>query len=184
MWTDTFQTDPFYQAVTAIDAGDVDRLQRLLDAYPSLAADRLDEAPEWLKRQVGDAASGFFKRPYLLWFVAEDPVRNGRLPSNVADIIRFIAAAARRSNAATLQDQLDSTLRLVCWSGVAADAGLQLGMIDALIDEGAAPAENQNNALVNGHVAAAAHLLSRGATPTLGAALCLERCDEDIDGMQ
>jgi peptide-methionine (S)-S-oxide reductase len=168
----------FYEAVTAIDAGDIERLQRLLDAYPSLATDRLEGTPEWLKRQVGDAATGFFNRPYLLWFVAEDPVRNGRLPPNVADLIRLIVAAARRSNAATLQDQLDSTLRLVCWSGVAADAGLQLGMIDALIDEGAAPAKNQNNALVNGHVAAAAHLLFRGATPTLGAALCLERWDE------
>ena len=51
-------------------------------------------------------------------------------------------------------------------------------MIDALIDEGAAPATNQNNALVNGHLAAAAHLLSRGATPTLGAALCLGRWNE------
>jgi len=55
---------------------------------------------------------------------------------------------------------------------------VQLDMIDALVDAGAAPAKNQNNALVNGHVAAAAHLLSRGATPTLGAALCLERWDE------
>ena len=127
---------------------------------------------------MGDAADGFFSRPYLLWFVAEDPVRNGRLPSNIADVIRLIAAAARSSNAASLQDQLDTTLRLVCWSGVAADAQLQLPMIDALIDEGAAPAKNQNNALVNGHLAAAAHLLSRGATPTLGAALCLERWDE------
>jgi hypothetical protein len=46
------------------------------------------------------------------------------------------------------------------------------------VDAGAAPAENPNNALVNGHVAAAEHLLSRGAILTLGAALCLERWDE------
>ena len=40
----------------------------------------------------------------------------------------------------TLQEQLDTTLRLVCWSGVAARFGVQLEMIDALIDAGAAPA--------------------------------------------
>jgi Ankyrin repeats (3 copies) len=168
----------FHQAVSAIDAGDVDRLKLLLAAHPRLVTDRLDGPPEWLRLQLGDAADGFFSRPYLLWFVAEDPVRNGRLPPNVVEIIGVIVAAARKTNVATLQDQLDSTLRLVCWSGVAADAGLQLDMIDALIDAGASPAKNPNNALVNGHIAAAEHLLSRGATMTLGAALCLERWDD------
>jgi peptide-methionine (S)-S-oxide reductase len=170
--------DAWYEAVAAIDAGDVPRLQDLLAAHPRLVTDRLDGSLEWFRLQVGDAADGFFSRPYLLWFVAEDPRRNGRLPPNIPDIIRVIVAAARATNAATLQEQLDSTLRLVCWSGVAADAGLQLQMIDALVDAGAAPAKNANNALVNGHVAAAEHLLSRGAILTLGAALCLERWDE------
>jgi hypothetical protein len=172
------ETDAFYQAVTAIDAGDVDRLQLLLATHPRLVSDRLEGSPEWLQLQLGDAAHDFFRHPYLLWFVAEDPVRNGRLSPNIVEIIRAIVAAARKTNVATLQDQLDSTLRLVCWSGVAADGGLQLEMIDALVDAGAAPAKNANNALVNGHVAAAEHLLSRGGIMTLGAALCLERWDE------
>jgi hypothetical protein len=171
------ESDAFCQAVAAIDAGEVEQLERLLAANPQLVADRLDGSPEWLRRQLGGAAEGF-GRPYLLWFVAEDPARNGRLPSNIADIIRVIVAAARGAEVATLQEQLDSTLRLVCWSGVAAEAGLQLGMIDALIDAGALPAKNPNNALVNGHLAAAEHLLSRGAIMTLGAALCLERWDD------
>lgn len=172
------ESDAFHQAVTAIDAGDVDRLQLLLAAHPRLVSDRLDGSREWLRPQVGDAVDGFFSRPYLLWFAAEDPVRNGRLPPNVVEIIGVIIAAARKTNAATLQDQLDSTLRLVCWSRVAADAGFQLDMIDALVDAGASPARNPNNALVNGHIAAAEHLLSRGAIMTLGAALCLDRWDE------
>ncbi len=151
------ESDAFYQAVTAIDAGDVDRLQLLLAAHPRLVSDRLDGSPEWLRRQLGDAADDFFSRPYLLWFVAEDPVRNGRLPPNVVEIIGVIVAAACKTDVATLQDQLDSTLRLVCWSGVAADAGLQLEMIDALVDAGASPAKDPNNALVNGHIAAAEH---------------------------
>jgi len=177
-----FARDEFYQAVAAIDAGDIPALQRLIDANPRLVSERLETPGVWLRKQVGDAADGFFSRPYLLWFVAEDPVRNGRLPSNIAQAIRIIVDAARRNDAATLQDQLDSTLRLVCWSGVAANCGVQLEMIDALIDAGASPARNPNNALVNGHIAAAEHLLSRGATLTLGAALCLERWD-DVAGL-
>jgi hypothetical protein len=178
MSTADFENEPYYQAVTAIDAGDVERLQLLLAAHPRLVSDRLDDSPEWLRHQVGGAADGFFSRPYLLWFVAEDPVRNGRLPPNVREIIHAIVAVARQTHAATLQEQLDTTLRLVCWSGVAAEAGLQLEMIDALVDAGASPARNPNNALVNRHIAAAEHLLSRGAILTLGAALCLERWDE------
>src|SRR6185503_13827449 len=118
------ESDAFHQAVTAIDAGDVDGLQLLLAAHPRLVSDRLEGSPEWLRLQLGDAADGFFSHPYLLWFVAEDPVRNGRLPPNVVEIIGVIVAAACKTNVVTLQDQLDSTLRLVCWSGVAADAGL------------------------------------------------------------
>lgn len=172
------ERDAWHEAVAAIDSGDLPRLERLLAAHPGIATDRLDPAPDWLRRQIGGAADGFFARPYLLWFVAEDPRRNGRLPANIAAIIRTIVAAARAAHAATLQDQLDSTLQLVCWSGIAAEAGLQLDMIDALVDAGAVPGKNPENALVNRHVAAAEHLLARGATLTLAAALCLERFDE------
>ena len=55
-------------------------------------------------------------------------------------------------------------------------------MIDALVDAGASPARNPNNALVNGHIAAAEHLLARGAIMTLGTALCLDRWSE-ADGL-
>ena len=168
----------FRRAVECIDRGEVDGLRQLLDTHSELASERLTEAPAWLRDQVGDATDGFFNRPYLLWFVAEDPIRNGSLPNNIADVIRAIVAAVRRSHPESLQEQLDSTLQLVCWSGVAADCGLQLDMIDVLVDEGAAPGKNPDNALVNGHVAAAARLLQRGATLTLGAALCLGRWSE------
>ena len=176
-------TDPdrFRAAVSAVDDGDVDALGVLLDAHPELAAERLQGTPEWLRAEVGQAADGFFNRPYLLWFVAEDPVRKGRVPDSVVEIIKRIVAAARSGTAPTLQEQLDTTLRLVCWSGVAAQCGRQLEMIDALLDAGAAPAKNQNNALVNGHLAAARHLLDRGATPTLAASVCLDRWDEAAD---
>jgi hypothetical protein len=168
----------FREAVALIDAGDVDRLQTLLDARPEILAARLESPGPWLREQVGGALDGFFSRPFLLWFVAEDPARNGRLPGNIATVITAIAEAARRHGVSSLQEQLDSTLPLVCWSGVAAGAGVQLGMIDALLDAGAVPAQNANNALVNGHVAAAEHLIARGSVLTLATALCLGRWDD------
>src|SRR5262249_38958141 len=68
-----------------LDAGDVPRLQTLLDEPPELARDRLD------------AFEGYFARPYLLWFVAENPIRNRRLPPNIAEVTRFLLAAAERA---------------------------------------------------------------------------------------
>src|SRR4029453_19166283 len=58
--------------------------------------------------------------------------------------------------------------------------GVRIGLIDVLVDAGAATEENPNNALVNGHFAAADHLVKRGAPLTLAAALCLERW-QDVD---
>src|SRR5262245_19258643 len=72
----------FHEAVAAIDAGDVITLRSLIDAHPALVRERLESPGAWLRDKVGGAVDGFFKRPYLLWFVAEDPVRNGTLPRN------------------------------------------------------------------------------------------------------
>jgi hypothetical protein len=177
--------DLFRQAVEAIDAGDLAALNRQLADHPRLAQERLTKPGRWLRDQVGDALGGFFKAPFLLWFVAEDPVRNRRLPGNIVDITNAIIDAARRTGAKNLQEQLDYALCLVAWSGVAADFGVQLPLIDALIDAGAAPALNANNALVNSHIAAAERILERGGEVTLASALCLgrwERCGTSCKG--
>ena len=168
----------FREAVTAIDAGDVAALERLLAQHPELVRDRLASPGPWLRDQVGRALNGFFKKPYLLWFVAEDPGRNGKLPRNIAEVTRTIIQAARRGGVRTLQKQLDYALRLVAWSGVAADCGVQIELIDALVDAGATPDGAPDDALVNGHVAAAEHLVTRGAPLTLATALALGRWDE------
>jgi hypothetical protein len=168
----------FRSGVAAIDAGDVAGLERLLTAQPSLVRDRLDEPGAWLRDKVGGALDGFFQKPYLLWFVAEDPVRTGKLPANIADVTRAIIRAATREGVPTLRAQLDYALRLVSWSWIARDCNVQLDLIDALIDAGASPDGNPDNALVNGNVAAAAHLVERGATLTLATALCLARWDD------
>jgi len=171
--------DRFREAVKAIDAGDVARLERLLHAHPGLARERLEAPGAWLRDRVGDALDGFFHRPYLLWFVAEDPVRNGTLPPNIAQVARAIVHAARREDGGPVGEQLDYALRLVAWSWIARECGVQRDLIDVLMDAGATPAESiAQDALVNGSFAAAAHLVERGARLTLAAALCLERWDD------
>ncbi|HKV75375.1 MAG TPA: hypothetical protein VJN95_12720 [Gemmatimonadales bacterium] len=168
----------FRAAVAAMDAGRITELERLVSEYPRLVSSRLERPGPWLRDKVPNALKGFFAKPYLLWFVAEDPVRNDRIADNVVDVMHLLIGTARRTGATNLQEQLDTTLRLVCWSWVAARQKLQIPMIDVLIDAGAAPAENAQNALVNGHLDAAAHLLERGGTVTLAAALTLGRFDD------
>jgi peptide-methionine (S)-S-oxide reductase len=168
----------FRDAVAAIDAGDLTALAAMLTSSPALARERLRTPGAWLRDQVGGALDGFFKDPYLLWFVAEDPVRNGTLPPNIAEVARAIVDAVRRDGAATLQAQLDYAIRLVAWSGVAAAAGVQIALVDVLADAGAALDGATDDALVNGHARAAAHLVARGAPMTLATALCLDRDDD------
>jgi len=124
----------FHEAVTAIDAGDVVTLERLLAAHPRLVRDRLGSPGTWLRDQVGGALDGFFQQPYLLWFVAEDPVRQGRLPRNIAEVTRAILQAAEREGVDSLPEQLRYTLHLAVCSPVGREDGLQRELIDALFE--------------------------------------------------
>jgi hypothetical protein len=64
-----------------------------------LARERLTAPGPWLRDKVGDALDGFFKDPYLLWFVAEDAPVHGRLPKNIGDVTRAILRAGRAASA-------------------------------------------------------------------------------------
>ena len=161
--------DPRWRdAVAALDAGDIPRLQTLLDEHPELARDRLD------------AFEGYFARPYLLWFVAENPIRNRWLPSNIADVTRFLLGAAAR--AGTVEEQVGGALGLVASGCVPREQGVQLALIDVLA-AAAAPADLDaavESALPHRELAAAERLLERGATLTLAAAASTGRLD-DLD---
>jgi peptide-methionine (S)-S-oxide reductase len=181
--------DPlFRKAVSVIDEGDVAALGHLLEAEPRLLRERLESPGVWLRDAVRDALAGFFKRPYLLWFVADDPVRNGKLPRNIADIAGVIIRAAHQDQVCSLQEQLDYTLRLVCWSWIARECGVQIELIDVLLDAGASIegrhvyegrfGTNCDAAIYNRNFGAAEHLLQRGATATLTTVVCLNHWDE------
>jgi hypothetical protein len=168
----------FRTAVAALDAGDVAALEQLLDAHPGLAAARLESPGAWLRDVVKGALDGFFQRPFLLWFVAEDPVRRGVLPANIAAVAQTLIDAARGTAPDTLPAQVQYALRLVAWSWIARQCGVQIALIDVLLDAGASPAGEPDNALVNGNLDAASYLVERGAPLTLSSALCLGRFEQ------
>jgi len=159
--------DPLFQdALSALDAGDVSTLEHLLGAHPKLVRDRTD------------FGEGYFHRPYLLWFVAENPIRNGTLPQNIAEVTRAILKAVERHAADTRQEQIDYALALVCSGRVARESGVQSRLIDVLGDAGADLDAALLPALAHRELAAAEQLLRRGATPTLLVAVCMGRTDD------
>lgn len=165
--------DPlFREAVAAIDAGDVDALERLLAEHPKLVRDRLGDG------YGGDKDFRYFREPYLLWFVAENPVRNGKLPGNIAQVTRTILDAAKRQGIDSFRQQVDYTLELVASGRVPREQGVQLELIDLLVEAGADPDQAMRAALAHQETAAVQRLLDRGARLTLPAAVCTGRRDE------
>ncbi|MEP7323880.1 MAG: ankyrin repeat domain-containing protein [Saprospiraceae bacterium] len=160
--------DPlFLEAVNYIDRGDYIQLQDLLDKNPALVGTRL-ELPE----------GGYFKNPYLLWFIADNPIRVDTLPKNIVEITRLIMEYVRIHDITVFQEQIDYTLGLVVTGRIPRESGSQIELMDLLLDAGAIPG-NGHGALAHGNVDAARHLLKRGGNLTLTTAICLE-LKEDI----
>jgi ankyrin repeat protein len=156
----------FRSAVEAIDAGDIILLERLLVENPRLLRDRL-----------GFPDQGYFRYPYLLWFIANNPVRHEHLPANIAAITRMLIQHVQTNAAETYAEQINYTLELVATGLIPKKSGVQIELIDLLIDAGAA-LDNVHGALANGNTDAANHLIKRGSKLTLAAAICLDMTDE------
>ena len=164
----------FCEAVSHIDNGRLSELQHLFVAHPELVAKRLESAGNWLRDLVNGALEGYFKNPYLLWFVAGNPIRHEYLPANITEITSAIIAAAQKEKVESLPEQLDYALGLVVTGRVPREAGVQLQLMDVLIDAGATPGGGLG-ALSARNLDAAAHLIKRGGELTLASAICLDR---------
>ena len=157
-------SDPVFRAaVTAIDGGDLSGLQKILTDHRDLVAKRLS-AP----------AEGYFKHPYLLWFVADNPIRQQQLPSNIVAITDLLIETASQYAADSFQLQIDYTLGLVATGRVPRDCGVQIALMDLLLNAGAKPG-TALDALAHGNIEAAEHLLSKGAELTLATAAGMGR---------
>jgi hypothetical protein len=166
MQTSDITDQTFLQAVEAIDGGDIALLQKLIADNPRLITDRLQTTEE-----------GYFKDPYLLWFVADNPLRHEKLPANIVDITKLLIAEVTANTPGTAQHQLDYCLGLVATGRIPRDCGVQIAMMDALINAGAAPGGGMG-ALAHGNTEAANYLIERGGKLTLGVAIGLQRMDD------
>lgn len=159
--------DPlFRKAVEAIGAGDLLIVESILAVRPAVIGMRLDTPGE-----------GYFSNPYLLWFVADNPVRFGKLPPNIVEIAGVLIRYVRAYAPETLQEQLDHAVGLVETGRVSRECGVQLPLLGLLIDNGAQPGNGQG-ALANGNIEAAEFLIERRGRITLAAAAGLDRVED------
>ncbi len=148
--------DPlFSRAVDFLDAGQASLLKALLAQHPGLVTQKMFFE--------GD---NYFTDPVLLEFIAENPVRQGRMPENIVEVARVILEAGGAQNA----DALERTLGLVASGRVAREMGQQEDLIDLLVSYGADPGGALVSALGHGEFGAVRKLLDCGAPMTVVAA--------------
>jgi len=158
----------FRAAVDAIHAGNVAELQRLLDAEPRLLTERIRE-PECYRLSQRDQ---YFRDPKVFWFIANNPTLIATMPANMPEIAR---AMIRRG---VMQEDLDTTLGLVMTSSSARENGLQLALVDVLVDAGAkASAQDMHGVLGHCETEAVEHLIAGGMALTAPIAAALDRRD-------
>jgi hypothetical protein len=147
----------FEEAVNCVVAGDIDRLRQMLDAAPDLVC----------------ARSSRRHRATLLHYIAANGVENGRqkTPSNAVEIARLLLDRGAEVDAlAEMYDAKCTTMSMLVSSCHPAEAGLQVPLVETLLDFGAAfDGEGTNwqsavlTALCFGYLPAAQALARRGA---------------------
>jgi hypothetical protein len=153
--------DPvFRRAVDLIDAGDVSGLRAHLKQYPNLA-----------RQHVEFEGGNYFRNPTLLEFIAENPIRCGKLPQNIVDVARTILDAGVEPSA------MNEALMLVASGCVPRECGMQIPLIELLCGEGADPNCAVEVAAVLFEMEAVKALLQRDAQMTLPVAAAIRDTD-------
>jgi hypothetical protein len=146
----------FRKAVDLLDAGDAEGLREHLKRHPKLVHQSV-EFEGW----------NYFRNPTLLEFVAENPIRRGKLPENIVEVARVILDAGPD------QASRDTTLALAATGSVALERGATVPLIELLCEYGADPNEAINAAALHGSLLAVRALLKQGARMTLPVAAAL-----------
>lgn len=159
--------DPtFRRAVDLIDAGDVVTLYQFLQQYPNLT-----------RRRVSFEGENYFCNPSLLEFIAENPVRRGKLPANIVEVARVLLDAGVEDAA------IDDTLALVVTGRIVRECGHQVALIDLLCDYGADRSTALAPAFKGGRESREAinALLRRGAIANFTLLPALGRLDKIVE---
>ncbi|HMI58919.1 MAG TPA: hypothetical protein VK511_12775, partial [Gemmatimonadaceae bacterium] len=112
----------FRNAVAALDAGDVKRLESILDSHPMVMRYEC-RVGEWYE-------SGYFSGATLLWHLAGNPIR-GPLPPNIVEVAGVLVSRHFDRKAA------EYTIGLLLTSKQASEAEVALPLIDLLARTGA-----------------------------------------------
>jgi len=148
----------FRRAVDLIDAGDAAGLREHLRRHHKLT-----------RQHVVFEGMNYFHNPALLEFVAENPIRHGKLPGNIVEVAKVIL------DAGVERASLNETLMLVATGSVPRECQVQIALIDLLCDYGADPASALRAAALHGEMEAANALIRRGAHIDLPVAAALSR---------
>jgi hypothetical protein len=148
----------FRRAVDFIDAGDAAGLRAYLKQHPGL-----------VHQHVAFEGWNYFHNPTLLEFIAENPVRHGKLPKNIVEVAKAILDAGPE------QSSLNETLMLVATGSVPRECRLQIPLIDLLCDRGADANSAIEAAALHGELESVTALIARGARANLPVAAALGR---------
>ncbi len=151
----------FRRAVELLDAGDEAGLRAHLAQYPNLA-----------RARVVFEGGNYFQNPTLLEFVAENPVRRGKVPKNIVEVAKVIL------DAGTEQAARNEALMLVATGMVSRQCGVQLPLIDLLCERGADPQSAVHAAAMHSEFEAVNALLGHGARIDLPTAAALGRTED------
>jgi hypothetical protein len=153
--------DPvFRKGVELIDAGDAAGLRAHLREHPKL-----------VHQHILFEGGNYFQNPTLLEFVAENPIRHGKLPKNIVEVAKVILEAGAERTA------INETLGLVATGRVPRECEVQVPLIDLLCDYGAEPASALHAAL-HGEPEAVDALIRRGARVDLPVAAATGKIEE------
>lgn len=156
----------FIKAIDAIDNGRLSDLQDMVANEPWLLSDPIVNDEE-----------GYFKDPYLLYFIADNPIRKGKLPANIVDITQYLVTELKTRQTKNLQQQLNYTLGLVASGRIPRESGVQIQLIDLLIEEGAETGAGMG-ALMHGNIDAAKYIIQKTGKLSLMEAAGLNMVDE------
>jgi hypothetical protein len=151
----------FRRAVELLDAGDAAGLRAYLKQHPKLA-----------RQRVLLEGGNYFRNPTLLEFIAENPVRQGKLPPNIVEVAKVIL------DAGVEQAALNETLMLVATGSVPRQCEVQIPLIDLLCEYGADPDRAPGPATLHGEFQAVDALIARGARINLPVAAALGRIED------